>query len=771
MKNKKITSILVLFTFLSAACSGTSVENLDGNQVSIIESSAENADVSDETREENDTQITDLDILPEYEDEDLDDSYDDLELTAIQLNGKTITFEGSGVIVEDSLVTITSGGVYLITGVLTDGQIVVDTQDEEIVRLILDGADITSTTSAPIYVRNAEKTIITLADGSDNIVSDGNSYILEDGDEPDAAIFSNDDLTINGSGSLTVFANNNNGIDSDDDLIIVSGTISVTAVNDGIKGRDSLTVIDGFISINAGGDGMQANNDDDEDEGNIIIEDGEFNITTDKDGIQAENALVVSGGTFRIVTSGGSAEADLDDLVSGQRFDQRNNNSNDLLISAKGLKAGVDLRILDGIFDLDTLDDSIHSNGVIQINGGYFLISSGDDGLHADSQLEINGGTLDISLCYEGIESTVITINDGTIHIAALDDGISAASNMDVEELEPGTNRPMNTGENQLDINGGYIFVDSGGDGVDVNGDLTVNDGILLVNGGPSTVPDGAFDFVNFNINGGFILGVGSAEMAEAASQTSSQNSVLYNFESSMQANEIVHLESPSGDEILTYASIKEIQSVLFSSPEIMDEETYLIYTGGSASGEIMDGLYSNGNYEPGNQVDSFEVTDIITTAGAAVSEFMAGRMGFPPGQGEDGMNVPPLGNFEMDGITQLIVGILSLDGTDLSVSTEQAEAILPLCESYQEIFSENQGSIEERDEILGQLETILTDEQLKAISSIGVDEIMTMMAQVGNENMPLPGDRMSPGRGGFENQGLVIIKFFLDYLNEKAAS
>jgi len=109
MKNKKITSILILFTFLLAACSGTSVENLDGNQVSIIESSAEIADVSDETREENNTQITDLDILPEYEDEDLEESYDDLELTAIQLNGKTITFEGSGVIVEDSLMTITSG--------------------------------------------------------------------------------------------------------------------------------------------------------------------------------------------------------------------------------------------------------------------------------------------------------------------------------------------------------------------------------------------------------------------------------------------------------------------------------------------------------------------------------------------------------------------------------------------------------------------------------------------------------------------------------------
>jgi len=771
MKNKKIISTLVLLIIFVAACSGTTAEILDDRQMSIVEVSTEDSDTSGEMINGGSSQITDVSITPEYDQEDLDIGYAELETTTIQLNGSSVSFEGNGVVVDNSLVTINSGGAYLISGVLDDGQILVDTQDEEIVRLILDGVDITSTTTAPIYIKNAEKTIITLANDTDNVVADGTAYILEDGEEPNAAVFSNDDLTINGSGSLTVFANNNNGIDSDDNLVIISGSIAVTSVNDGMRGRDSLTVKDGDIIIDAGGDGMQANNDVDEGEGNIIIEGGSFDISAVNDGIQAENTLLIGGGTFRIVTSGGSAEADLDDLVSGQRFDQRNNDINDLLISAKGLKAGVDLRILDGIFDLDTLDDSIHSNGVIQINGGYFLISSGDDGLHADSQLEINGGTLDISLCYEGIESTVITINDGTIHIAALDDGISAASNMDVEELEPGTNRPMNTGENQLDINGGYIFVDSGGDGVDVNGDLTVNDGILLVNGGPSTVPDGAFDFVNFNINGGFILGVGSAEMAEAASQTSTQNSVLYNFESSLQANEILHLASPSGNEILTYASIKEIQSVLFSSPEIMDEETYLIYTGGSASGEIMDGLYSNGNYEPGNQVDSFEVTDIITTAGVAVSEFMAGRMGFPPGQGEDGMNVPPLGNFEMDGITQLVVGILSLDGTDLSVSPEQAEALLSLCEAYQVILSENQGSIEERDQILDQIKLILTDEQLKAISAIGVDEVMTMMTEMVKESMPLTGDRMSPGRGGFENQGLVIIQYFIDYLNEKVAS
>ena len=769
MKNMKFTSIIVLFTFLLAACSGTAAENFDDSQVSQVDMSTEVSDTSGDADVMENGQITDAVITPEYDEEDLDDSYNDLDLTAIQLNGKAITYEGSGVVIEGSLMTITSGGAYLISGVLDDGQIVVDTQDKEIVRLILDGANITSTTSAPIYVRNAEKTIITLVESTNNVVTDATAYILEEGEEPDAAVFSNDDLTINGSGSLTVFANNNNGIDSDDDLIIISGTISVTSVNDGIKGRDSVTVKDGEISVNAGGDGMQANNDVDEGEGNIIIEGGDFEITADEDGIQAENILLVSGGTFRIETGGGSIEADLKNLVIGPGWDQQVKND-ELGISAKGVKAGADLRISGGSFELDTLDDSIHSDGIIQISGGSFTISSGDDGLHADSQLEINSGIIDISTCYEGIESATITINDGTIHIAAMDDGLNASSGTGGQEMRPGAGRPMNTGDNKLEINGGYIFIDSGGDGVDVNGDLMMNDGILLVNGGPSTSPDGAFDFVNFDINGGFILGVGSAAMAEAASQTSSQYSLLYNFASSQQAGEIVHLESRSGEEIFSFEAIKDYQSILFSSPDILEGETYSLYTGGSASGDMKDGLYSRGDYESGDQVDSFMITDVITTAGADVGEFMAGRGGFPLGQREDGMTVPPMGNMVMGDAAQLILGLLSLDNTDLVISSEQAETLLPLWESYHDILSENQAATEEMDQILDQIDKILTDEQLETISSLSTRDIMTLMRQLGTENMPLTGERMRPDQGGFENQGLILVQFLLDYLSEVAA-
>ena len=169
--------------------------------------------------------------------------------------------------------TITAAGTYVVSGSLDDGQIVVDTEDKETVRLVLNGADITCSTSAPIYVKSADKIILILADGTENQVTDGDSYVLEDAesDEPNAAIFSKSDLTINGDGSLIVKANYNDGIASKDDLKIVSGDITVDAVNDAIKGRDCIGVKDGTIKVTAGGDGLQSTNDEDPEKGFICI--------------------------------------------------------------------------------------------------------------------------------------------------------------------------------------------------------------------------------------------------------------------------------------------------------------------------------------------------------------------------------------------------------------------------------------------------------------------------------------------------------------------
>ncbi|NMC77717.1 MAG: carbohydrate-binding domain-containing protein, partial [Chloroflexi bacterium] len=169
----------------------------------------------------------------------------------ILLNGDSISAEGQGVTVDGSTATITAAGTYSLTGSLSDGKIVVNSTDTGTVRLILNGASIYNSTSSPIYVQNAEKTIIVLADQTENSVSDGTSYVFEsaDEDEPHAAIFSKSDLTIYGNGTLTVNGNYNDGIASKDGLILSGGTVLVNAVDDGIRGKDYLVVKDGNITV------------------------------------------------------------------------------------------------------------------------------------------------------------------------------------------------------------------------------------------------------------------------------------------------------------------------------------------------------------------------------------------------------------------------------------------------------------------------------------------------------------------------------------------
>ena len=202
-------------------------------------------------------ETTAISITLDYDEDDLIVSESSTATATITLNGDSASVDGDGVTVNGSIVTITAAGTYSISGTLNDGQIVVDTEDKETVNLILNGVNITYATSAPIYVINAEKNRSSLwlrARKTSSPMATSYQFSLMQKRptlrrlSPTRPIFSNDDLTINGSGLLTVNANYNNGIDSDDDLKIVSGTITVNAVNDGIKGRDSIGILDGTIN-------------------------------------------------------------------------------------------------------------------------------------------------------------------------------------------------------------------------------------------------------------------------------------------------------------------------------------------------------------------------------------------------------------------------------------------------------------------------------------------------------------------------------------------
>lgn len=613
--------------------------------------------------------------------------------TYIKLGTET-TIEGQGAEVSNNKVTITKAGTYSVSGKVEDGQIIVDAGKEDKVYLILNGADINCSNSAPIYVKNAKKAIISLAEGTENNITDGETYVFEDesSNDPNAAIFSKDDMAIIGTGKLTVNANYNNGIASNDDLKIQSGNIVVNAKNNGIKGKDCINVTDGNITINSKGDGMKSDNTTDDSKGYIYIEGGKINITSGQDGIQAETQLLVADGDITIKTGGGSENSTKANQSLGQRPDgmtkgekptmpdgmnkgerptmpygqaqgerpemppdirqpsnnqDTNSNSNtstntstDESISMKALKATTNIIIDGGTFNIDSEDDSIHSNANAIINGGTFEIASGDDGIHSDTQLDINGGTINISKSYEGIESTTININDGSIHVVASDDGINAAGGNDIstETGMAGHDKFSSSGDGLININGGYVYVDASGDGIDANGNIKMAGGTVLVNG-PTNDGNGSLDYDGtFDISGGILVAAGSSGMAQMPSDSSSQKILNLNL-TSQEANTVVNVKSSDGKNILTYAPLKNYSSVIVSTPDIKDNTKYTVSVGGTAKGEAKDGLYSDGNYSGGTEVGSETTSSTITNItqeGASTNSMrgQGGQGGRPGGKG-----------------------------------------------------------------------------------------------------------------------------------------
>lgn len=281
-----------------------------------------------------------------------------------------------------------------------------------------------------------------------------------------------------------------------------------------------------------------------------------------------------------------------------------------------------------GTFTINTDDDAVHSNGSIIINGGTFSLASADDGLHADLALTVNSGDINVVQSYEGLESAVITINNGNIRVAASDDGINVAGGVDGSGI--GRDMFASTGSNYLYINGGYVYVDAGGDGIDVGGSFEMTDGVVVVNG-PTEQMNGALDYDgDFKMTGGFIVAAGSSGMAEAPGTSSSQLSMLVYLTSSQSAGTLIHIQNSAGEDVLTFAPAKSYQSVAFSSPELVNGETYTVYTGGSATGTAVDGLYQDGTYTAGSQEATITISSTVTTVGTG-GQMMGGGRGTRP--------------------------------------------------------------------------------------------------------------------------------------------
>lgn len=236
-------------------------------------------------------------------------SYDGAESITLKDGASNAT--GDGVLIEGDIITINRGGSYVLSGKLSDGQIIVEVDKTEKVQLVFNGVDITSKKSSPVYIKSADKVAITLAQGTENILSDADNYEGQnEKGEPNACVFSKDDLTINGYGKLTVKGNSNNGISTKNDFKLVSGEVIISAKNNALKGKGSILVNSGSLNVESDDDGLKSDEDEDPAKGFILIEGGNISIKAGDDALTAFTSVTISGGHVIAKALGKSVNCD-----------------------------------------------------------------------------------------------------------------------------------------------------------------------------------------------------------------------------------------------------------------------------------------------------------------------------------------------------------------------------------------------------------------------------------------------------------------------------
>ncbi len=553
---------------------------------------------------------------------DLEASYQTSESVEIQLADAKSVCESKNVEISGDTITIKKEGTYVIKGSLSDGQIIVDTEDK--VQLVLAGVKIENTSSAAIYVKNADKVFLTLEKDTKNTVTTSGEF-AENEDGIDGAIYSKDDLTINGEGALTV-SSTKHGVVSKDDLKIASGNIHVTAASKGLSGKDSVRIADGTISIEAGSDGIHSSNADKGEKGYIYIGDGEFSIKSGTDGMDASYILQIEGGSF-VINAGKQA-----------------------------LHADNTVYVEDGEIDVQSSYEGIEATA-IQIDGGDIKLVSDDDGLNASNKLNAaveNGDSASVEKSKGGNQEEMPSDGNVNGHMRPSGD---MPSNEDMrpsgdmpsnEDMRPSGDMPSNggmkpsgdrtkntntnvngeqvqpedktTGENpsqnrkndtwkeeggqqmsensrgefkggmpgnmdydsncSILITGGTLTVVAKGDGIDSNGNLTITGGCVIVNG-PEDDGNGALDYSGTaTISGGTVLAIGSSGMAQGFDTESSQGSFNQTLKTRMSQGTSISILDKNGVELYHGVSEKQFNNLVFSSGEMEKGETYTINVG-----------------------------------------------------------------------------------------------------------------------------------------------------------------------------------------------
>lgn len=616
-------SLIAVFSACSSQSSGTS--DASGNPQDSQDSSA-TADSAEKTPE------SDGKYDLSFSNRDNDSSYDTNSCKITFSNSSAKSSSNSSVKISGSDVTINSEETYILSGECSDGSVTVETDEKAKVQLVFDNFNLSSKQS-PLIIKQADKVFITLAENSSNSLSDGSSYSLKiDDSNVDSAIFSKSDLTINGSGKLSVNGNYKHGIVSKDDLIFTGGTISVKSKSSGIDGKDCVKIKSADITVESGSDALRSTNVDETDSrGFVYIYSGTFKLTSTNDAVQAASLLRIDGGQFNITTGGGSSNGKTHTDSPGRGMQMFGSESDSLdTESAKGLKAAINIKINGGNYNIDSSDDSIHSNGNVTITNCELTSKTGDDGIHADSTLTIDGGTINIAQSYEGIEAGTITVNKGSISVVSSDDGFNAAGGSD-GNVEQGAFDADSS--KSLTINGGYILVDASGDGLDSNGSLTVTGGTVLVSG-PENDGNGALDYgTSAKITGGTLIALGSSGMSQSITGDG-QCSIMTDIDSQDAGTSFALCDSNS-NVIASFTPSKRYSNVVVTSPSIKTGETYKIVCGGTVSGADKNGFANSGKINSGTEITTITMSDENYSSGAGSAQGgMRGGMNGAPGGG-----------------------------------------------------------------------------------------------------------------------------------------
>ena len=518
----------------------------------------------------------------------------------VTLNGDTATADSNAVQIKGSAIKITEEATYIFTGVF-NGMILVDCDKDAQPQLVFGGATVHSETSAALYIVDAGKVTLTLADGTENYLSNGGAFAAIDSEDIDAALYSRRDLVINGSGKLTVLSPAGKGISCKDNLILTGGTLDIQSAFHGLDANDSLRITGVSATVAAGMDGIHCENNTDTDFGYVYISSGTFDIDAAGDGIAAGAWLQIVDGSFTLLTGSGHENGkDHADNWGGFPGGPGGKATTDTdSASMKGIKAATGMLLTGGSYTIDSADDALHCDSATVIRGGSYTIATGDDAIHAETALTIADGSIDISTSYEGLEAQDVAVLGGSIKLVATDDGINSAGGNDNsgnggrDEMAPppGGNPPpgghggpggMSAGNGSVLIAGGTLYIKSSGDGIDANGSVTILGGHTTIVG-PTQGDTATLDYDrSCVITGGTFIGTGARGMAQSFS-ASEQGVIALQVGNQAAGTQIV-LKDAKGTTLIDYAPELNFAVVILSCPEMVSGQEYTVSVG-SASG------------------------------------------------------------------------------------------------------------------------------------------------------------------------------------------